>query len=187
MISEAAATHIRRLTPDDAALFMSLRSAALLDAPFAFGSTPDDDRARSINFVREAVAGPGQAVFGAFSGTELVGVVGIYRDGSAKGAHKCDLWGMYVSPGQRSTGVGRALATAALGFARSLKGVSHVYLSVSERAPDAIALYQKLGFVTWGVEPAALRVGGAEVAEHHMVRALDGPFSGVKIRDKYGQ
>lgn len=152
---------------------MALRHAALEDAPFSFGSSPEDDRANSIGFVRDVLASPDQAVFGAFAGP-LVGIVGIYRDPSAKGSHKCHLWGLYVSPAARSTGIGRALVTEAVDFALSLERVTHLYVSATDRAPEAMALYESLGFITWGVEPAALRVGDLVVSENHMVRALDG-------------
>ena len=164
---------IRRLTAEDASLFVPFRRAALRESPFAFSSSVEDDRARSMDFVREAIAGRDQAVFGAFA-PQLVGAVGIYRDPSAKGAHKASLWGLYVVPGARSTGLGRALVVAALDFAASLEGVTHVYVSATERAPEAMALYASLGFITWGVEPAALRVGDIAVSESHMVRTLAG-------------
>jgi ribosomal protein S18 acetylase RimI-like enzyme len=89
-----------------------------------------------------------------------------------KGAHKAHLWGLYVKPAHRSSGIGRALVRAAIDFARSLDGVSHVHLAVSERASNAVALYQSLGFVVWGVEPAALRVGSQDISEQHMVLSL---------------
>jgi hypothetical protein len=43
---------------------------------------------------------------------------------------------------------------------------------VAESGYAAQALYAHLGFITWGTEPAAMRVGGVSVAEHHMVLAL---------------
>ena len=108
------------------------------------------------------------------SRANLVGIVGICRDRSEKGAHKCSIWGLYVSPHARSKGIGRALVTEALGFARSLEGVTHVFVSATDRAPEAIALYEGLGFITWGVEPAAVRIGDVAVSEQHMVRTSDG-------------
>lgn len=162
---------IRPLSPDEAGAYQQIRREALEDAPFAFGSSPSDDRARSIEFVRQVLASPEQAVFGAFM-PHLVGVVGIYRDPSEKAAHKAHLWGLYVDPSYRSSGLGRALVEAAIGFARSIGGVSHVHLSVSERALAAASIYQALGFETWGVEPAALRIKGENASERHMLLFL---------------
>ena len=159
------------MSTDDASAYRQIRGEALADAPFAFGSSPSDDRARSLEFLRETLASTDQAIFGAFT-PELIGVAGLYRDRSVKGAHKAHLWGLYVKPSYRTSGVGRALVRAAIDFARSLDGVSHVHLAVSERAPNAAALYRSLGFVVWGVEPAALRVGGQDISEQHMVLSL---------------
>ena len=61
---------------------------------------------------------------------------------------------------------------AAIDFARQLPGVTDVQLAVSERAAAAAQLYTSLGFVTWGIEPAALRIDGVDAAEHHMVLML---------------
>jgi catechol-2,3-dioxygenase len=64
------------------------------------------------------------------------------------------------------------LVETAIEFARSLDGLTHVHLAVAESGQAAQALYEHLGFRTWGTEPAAIRVGEVSVAEHHMVRAL---------------
>ena len=68
MVSDRQSTLVRRLGSKDASLFISLRRAALEGAPFAFGSSPEDDRAASIDFVRDTLASPDQAIFGAFAG-----------------------------------------------------------------------------------------------------------------------
>jgi ribosomal protein S18 acetylase RimI-like enzyme len=79
---------------------------------------------------------------------------------------------VYVAPPHRSRGVGQALVEAALGFASTLPGITQVLLCVSEKTPPAVALYQRLGFVTWGIEPDALRVRGEPVADRHMIKRL---------------
>lgn len=162
---------IRRLVPADAEVYLPLRRTALLESPFSFSSSPEDDRARSIEWVREALGGGDKAVLGAFDG-HLIGIIGITREQSLKSSHKCDVWGLYVEPDSRRMGAGRALIDEAIRFARSISGVTHVHLSVSERAVAAMALYHSLGFQTWGVEPAAIRIGNADATEHHMVLEL---------------
>ncbi len=167
----AAKPVVRRLLPSDAEDYVRLRREALEKEPFAFSSSPAEDRALDPEFVRTSLADPSQALLGAFS-PDLVGVAGVYRERGAKSAHKARLWGLYVRASHRRKGLGEELVQAAIGFAQSVEGVSHLHLSVTDRAREAAALYEKLGFVTWGIEPAALRIGGADAAERHMVLKL---------------
>jgi ribosomal protein S18 acetylase RimI-like enzyme len=173
MPTDREALLVRRLGPADAAAFMALRRAALLEAPLAFISSPEDDVAGSLEFVEEALAASDQATFGAFA-EELVGIVGVGRQQHLKASHKCEIWGLYVRPDARSVGAGRALVLEALSFAASLAGVTHVYVGATERAPEAASLYRSMGFVPWGVEPAALKVDEILVSETHLSRAVSG-------------
>jgi ribosomal protein S18 acetylase RimI-like enzyme len=128
---------VRQLVPGDTETFIRLRREALDREPSAFLASPDDDRALDPAFVREAFSSTSEATFGAY------------------------VWGLYVKPTQRRNGIGRSLMVAALRFARELRGVTHVHLGVAENNVSAIGLYERLGFVSWGIEPDALRVGGA--------------------------
>jgi len=158
----------RQLIPDDAQACVEIRREALERDPFAFLSSPDDDRALSLAFVREGLANSSQATFGAFA-PQLVGVAGVSRDVKIKAAHKAHLWGLYVTPAFRGRGIGRSLMTGALGFARQLPGVAEIHLSVAGNGKAAIRLYETLGFVAWGTEPRGICVGGEFVALHHMI------------------
>jgi len=163
---------VRQLVPGDTETFIRLRREALDREPSAFLASPDDDRALDPAFVREAFSSTSEATFGAFA-PELVGIVGMGREPHRKAAHKAYVWGLYVKPTQRRNGIGRSLMVAALRFARELRGVTHVHLGVAENNVSAIGLYERLGFVSWGIEPDALRVGGELIAEHHLVLELD--------------
>ena len=103
---------------------------------------------------------PGEGVFGAFEGNDLVGIVGLSRDARAKLAHKGHIWGMYVAPSARHHGLARQLLEQALALARATVGVSKVVLHVDAANVHAIALYESLGFVVYGREPDAMRVDG---------------------------
>jgi ribosomal protein S18 acetylase RimI-like enzyme len=165
---------IRRLTAADARAYQAIRGEALEQAPLAFSASPEDDLARSAEFVVRSLADQSQAVFAAFA-PDIAGMVGAYRDRHLKAAHKCHLFGLYVAPAWRSAGVGRRLVEEAVAFARTLSGVTQVHAGVTDRAPEAAALYRDLGFLAWGVEPEALRLGSEVVAEAHLVLALGQP------------
>jgi ribosomal protein S18 acetylase RimI-like enzyme len=176
---------VRQLTPADADRFTPFRRRMLEEAPWAFSADPEDDVALDADFVREALGRAEQAVFAVDSRTlgetaahdnaVLVATAGILRARSPKFAHRAKLWGVYVDPAHRRRGLGRAVVTAALELAASWQGVDYVDLGVSERSPEARALYESLGFVVWGREPEATAHGGRRWDELHMTLGLARP------------
>jgi ribosomal protein S18 acetylase RimI-like enzyme len=173
---------IRRLLLTDADAVLRLRREALESEPLAFSSSPTEDRVQMPGMLDQYLAHRTKAIFGAFE-PGLIGMAGIMQEEGAKSRHKARLWGVYVVPSGRGAGVGRALVEAAIEFARSLEGLTHVHLCVAESGHAAQALYSRLGFRTWGMEPAAMRVGEVSVAEHHMVLALR-PDGAEAVRPK---
>ena len=165
-----ASLAIRHLGPEDAAPYAAFRRAALLDSPLSFMSSPEDDSACSADAVRERLrqGSPDSIIVGAFA-PDLVGTLGLYRDGHIKAAHKVHLWGMHVLPTHRRQGIGARLLEAAIQHARSMPGVTIVRLSVSSTAPNAQRLYERAGFRIWGTEPDSLRHNGQSATEYHMV------------------
>lgn len=164
---------IRRLTPQDVAVFQAFRRRALTEHPLAFASSPEDDRSNDTQEQARALGQPERfAIFGAFDASSaLVGMVGLIRQPQAKAAHRAMIWGMYVAPEARRCGTARALMLAAVAHARSWPGVERITLCVTDAAPEARQLYRSLGFRWWGAEEEALRWQGRTVADHHM--ALD--------------
>ncbi len=67
---------------------------------------------------------------------------------------------MYITPPCRRRGFGRALLEAAVAHTRALAGVRQVKLGVNAANAPARALYQSLGFVSYGVELGALLFDG---------------------------
>lgn len=145
---------VRKLDRDDAAAWASLRQEALEAHPLAFGATiPEDPKALVESFLARLTSDEESAVFGAFIGGSLIGIVGIRRNPGGKERHKASIWGMYVTAGSRRKGVGVALLRAAIREARSWAGVEQVRLAVSEVAEGARKLYEGNGFQEWGREP----------------------------------
>ena len=162
--------HVRPLLPEDAGEYQALRLRGLAEAPSAFASSYEEEVSTPIAEIAARLQPKDSgAIFGAFAESNLVGLAGVNRESMKKLSHKAYLWGMYVSPEHRRSGVGSLLLEQALPYAwKSLK-VVQVNLGVHTENASAIALYRRLGFVIWGTEIGALVVAGKPQDEHHMV------------------
>ena len=98
-------------------------------------------------------------------------MAGFARQQGRKSAHKGLIWGMFVAPTVRGQGVGSALVEVALKHAATI--VEQVTLKVVTDNVVAIALYEAMGFRTYGIEPKAFKVGNGYADELLMVRFLD--------------
>ena len=158
---------VRPIVEADLAQYRDLRLEALRLAPGAFGEDHSEALARPgsewLERLRRQVGGAHSAVLVGASGGTLVGMTGVYREHGAKRRHNATVWGVYVRPGWRGTGVGRSLVSSAIEWARSA-GVARVSLAV---AGDGVAraMYARLGFREVGVMRGALRAGGRDLDE----------------------
>ncbi|MBX3389060.1 MAG: GNAT family N-acetyltransferase [Phycisphaeraceae bacterium] len=164
---------IRRLAPIDALDYVTLRREMLADSPWSFLASPEQDRGCDLEKVRASLAREDAAIFAVREGDRLVAAAGVVRDEALKKRHIATIWGVYVAPGARGRGLGRAVVCAAMDAARSWPGVGSIHLAVSSNAPLARRLYDSLGFREWGYEPDAVRINGVSYGEHHMAMALD--------------
>lgn len=166
---------IRLLTPADVAAFREMRLIAMRESPTAFGSSEEDELARTMDeTARRLEPTENDIVLGAQRGGALVGMVGLHRLSHRKERHKAVMWGMYVLAAARGTGLGRALVADLMSRAREMPDLLQVNLAVERENLRALALYRSFGFVPFGVEERALIIEGRSYAEVHMVSMLDG-------------
>ena len=165
---DAAQIQIRRLAPADAALYRDIRLEGLRCNPEAFGSTFEAENARPLARFADRIGRSN--VFGGFHGSELVGVAGLLIHEGQKEAHKGLLVGMYVRPSARRAGVGRRLVETIVEFARHR--VELIQLAVVSDNEQARRLYERLGFVEYGIEKKALKHDGRYYDEILMARDL---------------
>ena len=160
---------IRLLGPADAAAFQTLRLQALAEDPVAFASSFEDERDTPLATVAERLrALPDRAIVGAFDGRRLVGLAAWHREEMRKLQHKGFVWGVYVADTHRRRGLGRRLLQAVIGHARQADGIRQLNLTAYAANRTAIQLYESLGFVIYGREPAAICVDGMLHDDVHM-------------------
>jgi GNAT superfamily N-acetyltransferase len=139
----------RRLRPDEATLFKDLRLRALADAPAAFAHTHAEISARPAAYWDEmtaSVTGPNVMFVAEDDGRPIGMAFGVLRRDRPEVPH---VGGMWVDPGARAGGVGRALTAAVLDWARE-RGFRRIGLWVTEGNAPAIALYERMGFTPTG-------------------------------------
>jgi RimJ/RimL family protein N-acetyltransferase len=165
---DSAEIHIRRLTPADAALYRSIRLEGLNSNPEAFGSTFEAEFGKPLAWFFDRLSNT--QVFGAFRGSDILGVAGFAVRDTEKERHKGLLWGMYVRPSARGAGVACRLVEAVIESARS--HVELIQLSVVMGNEPARRLYARLGFIEYGIERNSLKHSGEYYDEILMAKDL---------------
>jgi len=160
---------VRRLNPDDASAFQALRLRGLLTDATAFASSYEEEKDVALATIEaQLMMAPERAVFGAFDGERLIGILGLAREQKHKRRHKASIWGVYVVEQERGKGAARMLLAAALSFAQTLPGLLQLNLTVNADNSAAIRLYQLMGFKEFGREIGSLVVDGRTYDELHM-------------------
>lgn len=157
---------IRRAELGDESLLLKIRLEALSEAPEAFGSTLDRERARTLidwqkwlspsaTFVLETATGPEGIVAGVPDSTDPAVV---------------HLMAMWVHPALRGSGAASALVQSVLAWAEG-RGASSVRLDVIEGNDRARGLYEKHGFRATGHITVRARDGAREVQMERCIGA----------------
>lgn len=149
---------VRRAVPGDEALVRSIRLQALSDAPAAFDSTLERERARTTaDWLRWFTHGA-TFVFETPDGAKGI-AAGIPHDSDPAAAFLVSMW---VHPDLRGTGAADALIRSVLAWARS-SGLAYVWLHVGEYNERARKVYERNGFRLTGGEFTRERDGILEL------------------------
>ena len=157
---------LRRLSAADRADFRKLRQTALTVNPDDFMVTAEEEIAIPRLSIEAALEEPGIGNFflGAFTGVpaiRIVGIAGLLTSTLRKVRHAGRLTSLFVHPEHRRRGIARMLVERLLAEATE-EGLQAVRLEVVANNQVAIALYETLGFVPYGREPAAYRMDERE-------------------------
>lgn len=163
---------VQRLNARHAQAYRALMLEAYELHPQAFTSSVRERAQMPLTWWEERLSSPLDVLLGAFDGEQLVGIVGLAFEVREKARHKATLFGMYVSGKARQRGLGYQLVQAVLAEARTHHGLRLVQLTVTAGNDAAFALYQRCGFVQFGLEPFAVRVGEDYFDKIHLWREI---------------
>ena len=143
---------VRRSRSEDWRDLRAVRLAALANAPTAFVTTLAQASAYSDEEWQRRAAGSqpsGEPVAGflAYSAAgEPVGMLG----GGVASPERALVWGVWVAPEHRGSGLAEQLMAALEHWARDEAGVRELLLEVNEQNARAQAFYRRLGYVANG-------------------------------------
>jgi len=164
--------HIRRLEVADAAVYREFRLRGLREHADAFTSSYEEESESPLAETEKRLsAASDTTVWSAFVGDTMAGVVGLTRETRLKNRHKGTLVAMYVAPEFNGRGIGKALVQTVVDEARQ-SGLELLILTVTAGNEQAMALYERGGFLSFGTEPDAIRVNGASFGKTHMYLQL---------------
>lgn len=147
----------RRLTPDDAPAFHALWLDGLRRFPSAFLLTEAEALATPVDAIAQAMKQGNH--WGAYDGTEMIGLGILRRGGPERLRHTGDLGPFYVHPDAQGRGVGRVLLDTMLDVARE-DGLLQVELCVDVTNDAACRLYKAAGFTQFGLRPRSVLLDG---------------------------
>jgi ribosomal protein S18 acetylase RimI-like enzyme len=166
---------IRALTSADAEAFRALRREALIDSPHAFAESLNEHDAvpPRAYAVRIAALNENQFIVAAFDDAgSIIGSVGFSRNTGEKSRHKATIWGVYVKPEARGSGISKAMMLEVIRRAKALDGLEQIKLGVRSGQSAARNLYVSLGFESWGLEKRSIKFNGEYIDEDAMVLFL---------------
>lgn len=137
---------VDRLVADDWQAYRTIRLAMLQESPSAFGSTHEEAASFDEPLWKQRLTD--NVVFLARVG-RTPAASAVFSEYGVTDPGDCSLFGMWVDPAFRGTGVARALVDAVVAQARA-DGKRRLVLHVVGDNAAAIALYEREGFVATG-------------------------------------
>ncbi len=168
----AAMFSVRPAKPDDAAALLATLKSLLAETPSNVPLAPDELQltvSQERDILAEYAVSPRSAMLVADDGTGIIGQLSIKPVSERRALLHIATLGMAVVSAWRGRGVGSALVTAGLEFARGA-GYKRVELYVYARNTSAIRLYEKHGFVHEGTRRGYIREGDTYLDDFIMAR-----------------
>ena len=160
----------RKLIISDYEEYNKIRTNALNIVPEAFASTNEEEMANRKQRFISIVIHPFNFLMGAFDNELLVGLVAFVKEEKNKLKYKGIIGGMFVDPLKQGEGIGYQLVIKTVDTAFEIEELKKINLQVVTTNVNAVRLYEKTGFISYGLEESALCVNGQFFDVYLMVR-----------------
>jgi ribosomal protein S18 acetylase RimI-like enzyme len=155
---------IRLLTQSDLPAYKALRDEALREFPQAFTSDYETERLRNSESYAPRISAPdahGNKLWGAFDAQdELVGSIALEVAAKAQQRHMGTVLGMFVSKAAQRQGIAPQLIAHCTQYIKASSQFDQLILTVTAATTHVVRLYERAGFVRYGLLPRAIRVKG---------------------------
>lgn len=147
--------NIRFLQQIDSLIYKELRLSSLIESPFAFSDSYEDQVKKSnLDFELEIMktGNPLESfTLGAFSNqNQLIGFVKFKRDHRSKARHRASLFSLYVQPNHRGKGIAKKLISNLISTIEPISDIEQLQLSTIISKDSLIDFYRSFGFEILG-------------------------------------
>ncbi|WP_083748790.1 GNAT family N-acetyltransferase [Pelomonas sp. KK5] len=168
---------IRLLREPELVAYKALRDGMLAGHPDAFTSDAETELKRDADSYRPRLGGNphGGPLFtlAAWSGPQLVGAISAEREPRQKVRHIAHIVGMMVADEMQGCGIGALLLQSALRLLQQDATLDQATLSVTASNFGAVRLYERHGFMRYGLLAGALKLPDGRLLDKAlMVRPL---------------
>jgi ribosomal protein S18 acetylase RimI-like enzyme len=169
---DLAVDRVTELSDEDLNALCEATNAAIIDGG-GFGWVQPQARLSLESYFKGTLLVPERQLFVSRLDGSIVGcgqLVRPARNNEAR-AFAADLQHAFIAPYARGHGLARMMTLRVEDAARSL-GYYLLNLDVRETQEAAIALYESMGYIRWGIHPAYARVGGKTIRGIHYYKLL---------------
>ncbi|WP_028394048.1 GNAT family N-acetyltransferase [Bacillus cihuensis] len=150
---------IRTALPEDAEKVLRFNQTIISEAPFLLTTEAEFKVSyeRQKNFLKQIFDDNGKLAIIAEYQSDIIGILD-FHNGHKKRIQHQGSFGMSVADKYRNQGVGKAMLTLLLVWAKENPLIEKVCLEVFAENTNAISLYAKVGFVEEGRKVKAIKV-----------------------------
>ncbi|MFM7331975.1 MAG: N-acetyltransferase family protein [Brachymonas sp.] len=164
---------LRLLTSQDLPTFVSLRNASLQRYPEAFTSDYATEKHKPPEAFTSRLgdASSGHFILGAFDADrQLLGTIAMERDRDVRPQkrHIAHVTAVMVVKSAQRRGVARQLVARCIQIAQANETIDQLILTVTASNTHVVRLYERAGFIPYGLLPRAIRVQAQFFDKLHM-------------------